>query len=149
MLKFLKHIQTTISCRFTDFMVYEVDKENKVVRLKNIEKPADDKGETDISEKHVPVSSSNASGVKQPSPKARWGTEIANTLATTLSSRVLKELETLVLQGPYYASESEGTEKTEISVDGNGNGLEPKTGQSEEKEDGELVLAESFGSYIC
>jgi hypothetical protein len=148
MLKILKHIQTTISCRFTDFMVYEVDKGNKVVRLKNIEKPADDKGETDILEKHVPVSSSNASGAKQPSLKARWSTEIASTLASTLSSRVLKELETLVIQGPNYPPETEGAERTEISIDGNGNGLEPKPCQSEEKEDCELVLAENFRSYI-
>ena len=73
-------------------MVYEVDQENRVVRLESIEKPVDQQPETALENK--------AAATDESMKEAKWSTEIEALLAPIMSSRVLKELQDLVTLGP-------------------------------------------------
>jgi hypothetical protein len=90
-------------------MVYEVDEENKVIRLQNIEKPIDETQESDSQGVSEQKSSSKGTEKRQVAVPAEWSAEVAEALTPVMSSRVLKELEELVVQGPNYTPAVETT----------------------------------------
>lgn len=115
-------------CRFTDFIVYEVDEENNIIRLKDIAKPVDPEDQTIVPK---PLAMALTEPVK-------WTTEISDVLAPIMSSQVLKDLEDLILQGP---NDNPGNNET-LSVPK----AEGESNVSKDERAGELAAGEGKSS---
>lgn len=84
--------------RFTDFLVYEVDLDGKVIHLKSLEKPESPKKDEPIVEA-IPEPSGATAVEPEPTSDEPWPEHFNAKLAPYLSEASILQLKEIVLQG--------------------------------------------------